>query len=433
MKILIVSTFFPPQNSIASLRPYTWAKYWSREGHNVTVLTTQKVQHPSDSPMPTDGFSIVSLPIPGLMGKISGLLKNAKQGSESKKTEKKSSPIIKLIFFIKRRYGIYSGCRMPEVTDAWAKIALAYAGKEDWDFVISSAWPYSVHRVGYGLKTSGKAKFWIMDWRDLWSGNHMYPGLPIIRWLEKRMEQKFHSTADMVTTVSDPLASQLRIDVGNKVHVIYNGFDPDDYADLSKEFVFPDDGVFRIVYTGSIYSGKQDPTPLFEAIKKLHDSNIISPSQLSVIFVGINSDVTDLAKKNHVGEYVSFQGVVPREHALRMQRDCDVLLFLEFQKPGVDGILTGKLFEYLFAHSPILAIGMSNESSAGTIIEKSRRGVALGNNVANIEQWLLLQLNNNARQKTLATKNHTDPMILKYSRENSAKQLLALFSEASSK
>lgn len=38
MKILIVSYYFPPQNSIASLRPYSWAKWWRRAGHDVEKI-----------------------------------------------------------------------------------------------------------------------------------------------------------------------------------------------------------------------------------------------------------------------------------------------------------------------------------------------------------------------------------------------------------
>ena len=42
LKILIISAFFPPQNSIGGQRPYSFAKYWSRMGHSVDVLTTAK-------------------------------------------------------------------------------------------------------------------------------------------------------------------------------------------------------------------------------------------------------------------------------------------------------------------------------------------------------------------------------------------------------
>src|SRR5690349_12431827 len=42
MRILIISKFFPPENSVASLRPYSWAKHWAAAGHDVSVLTTVK-------------------------------------------------------------------------------------------------------------------------------------------------------------------------------------------------------------------------------------------------------------------------------------------------------------------------------------------------------------------------------------------------------
>ena len=41
-KILIISYCFPPLNVIASLRVYSWAKYWSRMGYEVCVLTAKK-------------------------------------------------------------------------------------------------------------------------------------------------------------------------------------------------------------------------------------------------------------------------------------------------------------------------------------------------------------------------------------------------------
>jgi hypothetical protein len=40
--ILIISTGFPPRNVPGALRAYSWAKYWSRAGHKVTVLTNKK-------------------------------------------------------------------------------------------------------------------------------------------------------------------------------------------------------------------------------------------------------------------------------------------------------------------------------------------------------------------------------------------------------
>ncbi|RMG05815.1 MAG: hypothetical protein D6735_04915 [Acidobacteria bacterium] len=63
-KILIVTAFFPPQNSIASLRSYSWAKYWSQSGYNVTVLTTPKTLHYANINIPKADYQVLEIPIP---------------------------------------------------------------------------------------------------------------------------------------------------------------------------------------------------------------------------------------------------------------------------------------------------------------------------------------------------------------------------------
>ncbi len=42
LKILVITYDWPPRNSIGTHRPYSWAKYWSKLGAEVTVLTSQK-------------------------------------------------------------------------------------------------------------------------------------------------------------------------------------------------------------------------------------------------------------------------------------------------------------------------------------------------------------------------------------------------------
>ena len=38
MNVLIIATFFPPDTAIAAVRPYLFAKYLTKMGHQVTVL-----------------------------------------------------------------------------------------------------------------------------------------------------------------------------------------------------------------------------------------------------------------------------------------------------------------------------------------------------------------------------------------------------------
>ena len=438
MKILIVSVFFPPQNSIASLRPYSWAKYWSQWGHDVTVLTTPKPSLSSNSPLPTDGFRVMEVPGPWTnLGKSKIGKSSADQESLTSATSTERAATGRLpgllrcwLRSLQARYGILSFCRLPDKHDLWAWGAFPHVAGEKWDAVVSSGGPYSVHIVANRLKRRGLADRWVLDWRDLWTHNHIYPGLPIARPLERYIENVFHQHADVITTVSEPLASILRAsyaDKMDKVEVIYNGYDPEDYKNLPEERIFPDDHIFRIVFTGTIYAGKQDPTPLFAALHELDRQKLVTPRDLQVVMVGHNADATEIARLEGVEAYVHYAGFVPRENALRMQRDGDALLFLEFEAPGAEGILSGKVFEYLFAGPPIIVVGVGGASSPGRLIEEAGRGRTYGRDAGRVAEGLIsLMSSRSLREDAVVDLPKFD--LGKFSRPQQAARLLSFIS-----
>ena len=68
-------------------------------------------------------------------------------------------------------------------------------------------------------------------------------------------------------------------------------------------------------------------------------------------------------------DFYKYLGVIPHEQALQIEYDSDIVLFLDYYKPNVKGILTGKLFEILYIAKDILCIGAPVKSEAGMIIE----------------------------------------------------------------
>lgn len=420
MKILIVCTYFPPRTSIASLRPYSWAKWWSREGHDVTVLTTPKRARPWDTPMPFVGFRVQEVPVPLLSRYVLHRMKLSAKTPKNSETVQGDSYFACFMNRIRQKYGIFSACRFPEPADLWAVVAARWARQQPWDLVVSTGGPYSVHRIGLAVKRRRPGTKWVVDWRDLWVDNHIYPGLPFLNFYEKVLERKFHRAADMITTVSEPLAEVLRTKTGKKVQVIFNGFDPEDYTHLSKEPFFPKDGILRIVYTGTVYRGKQDPSPLFEAIHNLRRDKGLTPDKLRVVFVGSSANAQDLAKAYGVEDFCEYLGLIPRNDALRTQRDADALLFLEFEAPGVEGILTGKLFEYLYANKFILAVGVSTKTSTGNLIVSTTHGAAVGKDVTKIqsilEEWITVGAPSVHRGSTVD--------VMRFSRHIQAKKML---------
>lgn len=360
MRILIISTFFPPQNSIASLRPYSWAKYWTIWGHDVTVLTTEKSKNPStDLNFENPGYKTIEVPLPSFARK----LKQKNQSSSGKGS---------FIQTIRKKRGIFHSCRMPDLSDLWIRPALQAIPKEQtWDLIVSTCGPYSVHIVAHTLKKRGQNPKWIADYRDYWSNHHIFKGLFPFTLIERFLERWLMKKADAIVTIGDAYAEPFRKKYGSsKVHVIENGFDPNDLNSLPAETIFPQDGKIRLVHTGSFYKAVQDPAPFFKAVAKLGNEL----DQLEILFVGPElSDLKTLIDQHQVSKWVKVGGFIDRPTALRMQRDAQGLLFFSYDNASVSGVYSGKLFEYLFSNKPIFYFGSKTHPSA-QLIEKTNSG-----------------------------------------------------------
>ena len=447
MRILIISTYFPPLNSIASLRPYSWAKYWSQAGHDVTVLTTKKCAgEPLSMPLPMEGFKVIEVEQTGLLRYLKrkrAVTVSSEQTSIDYAQKAKNGLKAKVFDFLDKlraRTGIFNGCRMPDFTQLWAKAAWNEIRKQKitWDLVLSTSGPYPVHCVADKLKSSGMAKKWIADFRDAWVvENHVYRGLFPFTLLERYLETRFFKNADLVTTVSSPLVTIFkRFYPFARVKLLTNGFDSSDFSTLSEENIFPDDGKFRIVYTGTTYK-KREPVCLFEAIAKMktnpaHKSLL---NKLEVVFVGGATElISRLSIAYDVQSWVITGGMCSRQDALRMQRDAHALLFMDTNDHKVEGILTGKIFEYLSSGTPILALGaaavsataaFANVEVAAKLIEENKAGTLCGNDVEKIIRYLCEKLADVKKTKIVLPAN----VLGRFERKALADQLLQFIME----
>jgi glycosyltransferase involved in cell wall biosynthesis len=123
----------------------------------------------------------------------------------------------------------------------------------------------------------------------------------------------------------------------------------------------------KIVYTGSIYPGRRDPTPLFEALRLLGPEG----DKFRVQFYGSAPEaVGALADRAGVRHLVEAHPPVPFRESVRLQWDADVLLLLQWNSPKEEGVCPGKLFEYLASLRPILGIGYEQGVPAGFVRER---------------------------------------------------------------
>jgi len=343
-KVLIISFYFPPRKSIGSIRMRGLAKYLPRFGWEPTILTARLPG------IPDKKYNIAETPYPGDISEI--LKRNVTSNIVTK---------IKSIF------------SYPDEKRFWFKPAvnmgIKLLKKEKYDLLLSSSGPFTCHLIAKTLRDRFKIP-WVADLRDLWTQNHDYRYGTIRKYFEKRLEIGSLHPADILVTVSLPFAHNLDIlHPEKKIEVITNGFDSEEIFNekLTKKFT--------ITYTGKIYRNNQDPEIFFKSLKELIDKNKIDKNKLLVRFFGKKEYwIEEEIKKYQLEENIIQYGIIEREDALKKQSETQLLLLLNWNSEKEKGVIPGKIFEYLAANRPILAIGGAKDSVIVKLLNHTNAG-----------------------------------------------------------
>lgn len=367
MRILLVSFFFPPYGSVGAVRTGKIAEYLARFGHDVRVISAREQNVPSATlPLDLDASRVTYagwwgprrlvdfvLGRGGMIGGQDGVGAHAGDGQQRRGIARIAAAAKSLAYFPDAQIGW-----MPFAIGAAAGVTRAWRP----DVIIGSASPATSLLVAARLARRLGVP-WIADLRDLWVANHAYDHPSWRRRIESRLERSVLRSAAGLVTVSPPLADAL-LEFGRPVAVVTNGFDP---ADAPATWGPPTArATFDIVYTGTIYEGRQDPTPLFEAMARLGDPRIRAR------FIGsAPATVRRLAARAGVADQVVCTPTVPHADAIRKQRDADALLLLLWNDPTQPGVFTTKIFEYLAARRPILGVGYPSGVAADLLRDRN--------------------------------------------------------------
>lgn len=421
--ILIISAFFYPQNVIATSRVGQWVKYWAKDGHNVFVLTTKK--YPlwtldCNINLPSNVRIIETDYLPSwVVNRI-----NNGNPNNNENITKGSNGLRKIKESINYLLDI-------DIHDFWPLTAIK-AGEQillnnNIDLIISSFSPASSHIIANKLKTKHPNIKWIADFRDLWADNHLSSQNKMTMYFSKKKEKKILKNANVLTTVSQPLAQTL---INNyptkKIITVENGFDPDDYPNINKKSLQPTikDKKIIITYTGIIYKGKRDPSPLFSAVNELIEENKIKKEFIEINFYGRSKEIINeiiITENYNRHGIIHNHDIIPKNQSIELQKNSDLLLLLEWNDPSAQGVLTGKVFEYIASGTPILGVGITNKTSAGKLLEDTGTGVST-TSVTEIKEIIL---NAMTHQKFGFYKPNVEK-ILTYRRDDQARKMLNL-------
>jgi len=363
-KFYIISPYFPPENVIGAYRPYGLAEYLDKEIFDIYVLTTKKY--------PFDNNLSLNLSSQEYQVEEKGYLPGFLTKGVFAKFWRK---------FISFQYR-FAGLLDPRIF--WAlrvkKSLKKSISKEGGEVILFCTYtPLASLILGYWIKKSIPNVYLILDFRDLWAGNHYVKLVSLAEKFAQRFEKSMVLKADLVTVISKGMAEDIRERYPSiDPYPLFNGYIQGPNEDVDQALHDAQNEHFEILYTGMLYQGIRDPEPLFKTIA-LYKSDF--PKLILIKFYGTNENqVLPLAEKYGIQENIKVYKSVSRAEILKYQARADALLFLESGDPIIKGTLPGKLFEYLIAKRPILALGITKNQESGELITNTGTGYVCGNN-----------------------------------------------------
>lgn len=349
--VLIIAYHYPPLETSASRRPYSWVKNF----HEFDILPT--------------------------------VISKNWQGNENKKADYIASNNLSKEIIDESNYKEiripYQKLEKLSKTGIFRKIQVLFYslfGYFDFDFdayfnykshveeelkskkydaIIVTAPPINAIRLGYQMAKKYRLQLFI-DYRDLWDNNeasltYVAPfSNRIINKLTKFYLKKWHQNAG-ITTISEPFLDIIQTKVGGKqFQVIKNGYFEEDYL---TESLIKENTHFTFSSIGTIYEG-QKMQNCIEGIQLFLANTGATDILFNFIGLDNQSNLVKELKEKLPEQFIKITERIDRKKAIKLMRNSDVLFYPAWSQH--QGIYSGKIFEYLGAKKNILVSPSDN-------------------------------------------------------------------------
>jgi glycosyltransferase involved in cell wall biosynthesis len=362
VKVLLVTMYFPPSGGGGVQRPLKFATHLPELGIETHVLApddSKWIHRDDELPPPTLAW-VHRARYLGPKGRKPAEELHGSQGLER---------VGRQLQLAWRRLLV------PDENVSWNLTAIPAALRivkhEHIDVIVTTSPPSSVHLVGAAVKRATGIP-WVADLRD---SVVAHPHRDAERFVVRVKEQGEHAvakliarSADAIVAVSEAIADEVRERAPKgRVVTIANGSDFDDFAGIKRH----ESPRFRITHAGSFF-GKRDPRPFLTAFEQAGFDDMVAR------FLGdFRSSDREWAEQLSLGDRLELISYAPRRRSLELQRDSEVLLLLIPEAGGRGkGVLSGKVFEYLAADRPILAV-VPPDGAAAELIRSADAGVVV--------------------------------------------------------
>ncbi len=387
-KVLIITYYWPPAGGPGVQRWLKFTKYLGEFDIEPIVFVPENPNYPiqDESLLDdiTDGIKIIKQPIVEPYGLASFF--------SSKKTKRISSGIIQddekqsliehLLLWIRGNLFI------PDARKFWVKPSIKklteVIKKEHVQTIVTTGPPHSVHLIGKGLKEKLGIR-WVADFRDPWTSIGYHKKLKLTKASQrkhKQLEKLVLNTVDELVVTSQTTKEEFENFTLKPITVITNGYDG---QPLKQEL----DKKFTISHIGSLLTNR-NPESLWQAISELIEENKDFASKIEIQLIGVVGDgILESIKAFDIADVVKTVGYISHEEVVKMQANSQLLLLLEINSEETRGIIPGKLFEYLNAQRPIIAIGPSDWEAGQMVVDHQAGDYIVHGNRKTIKKLLL--------------------------------------------
>ena len=194
---------------------------------------------------------------------------------------------------------------------------------------------------------------WVCEFRDPWYP----PANPFKQRMERWLQSRIVHHADRVVVISKGNAEDLTQKFGlpaGKVVVVPNGYDEEDFADLSRERRFFQPDQVHFSHFGTVYP--KFTGEFYPAVCDLLREHPELRQRLRVNIVGFTDEQTEAYAAGELRDVVRLHPFIPHRDALQAMTESDcLLLFLANEATSrLSGL--GKIYWYLRAGRPVLAV-----------------------------------------------------------------------------
>jgi glycosyltransferase involved in cell wall biosynthesis len=424
-RVLLVSYHFPPVGGAGVQRPVKFVKYLPEFGWDATVLVAANPSVPVlDESLCRD--------LPDTLRIVRA--RTLEPGYAVKKQMSQSAVSAGGVGRLKAGLrsvakSVAGAVLQPDPQILWLPAAYRAACRalqaEKHDAILATAPPYSNLILGTLLKKRFGLPL-VVDFRDEWDLSSEYLENSqkdrFTRFIQPWMQRWVLKNADAVVATTQASTSRLHERAGQVrsrafAECIYNGYDEEDFEGANPEL--ENTPRFRLVYTGTLWN-LTSVAPIVEAVERLHAADPDVVKKLELVFVGRKTDEqrAGLQRVAKTGCTLVDRDYCDHHEAVALMRTADALCLLLSDVPGADRVAPAKLFEYLAAGRPILAVTPEGET-AGLVREFFPENHFLPKDGFGIATWIEARL----RQPRHRAPNRAQSGADRFSRRNLTGQL----------